>query len=44
MIGCGATAIATQYYIFKETHDSNAIILKKQMDVESRLKALEGKK
>ena len=44
MIGCGVTAVVTQFYIFKELHDGNTIILKKQMDIESRLKTLEGKK
>jgi hypothetical protein len=33
MVGAGVTALATQYYIFKELHQSNKIILDKQKDV-----------
>jgi uncharacterized membrane protein YoaK (UPF0700 family) len=33
MVGAGVTALATQFYIFKELHQSNKIILDKQKDV-----------
>ena len=44
MLGLDVTAVVTKCFIFKESYDGNAIILKKEMYIESRLKTLEGKK
>mmetsp|Transcript_37016 Transcript_37016/g.41346 ORF Transcript_37016/g.41346 Transcript_37016/m.41346 type:complete len:96 (-) Transcript_37016:1328-1615(-) len=40
-LGAGLTALATQYYIFQEINNGNMIMMKKQIDIEARLKNLE---
>lgn len=42
VIGAGLTALATQFYIFKELRDGNTVMLEKQKEIEKRLKKLEG--
>mmetsp|Transcript_16112 Transcript_16112/g.20436 ORF Transcript_16112/g.20436 Transcript_16112/m.20436 type:complete len:91 (-) Transcript_16112:230-502(-) len=41
IVGAGVSALASQYFIYKELVDGNAVILKKQKDMEKRLGALE---
>jgi hypothetical protein len=43
LVGAGFTALASQYYIFRELHDGNASMLKKQKEIEQRLNKLEKK-
>jgi len=40
-VGAGLTALATQYYIFQDINDGNKIMIKRQLDIEARLKNLE---
>lgn len=40
-VGAGLSALATQYYIYQEIVDGNAIILKKQKEFDQRLSNLE---
>jgi hypothetical protein len=41
LIGAGLTALGTQYLIFEELRKSNALMIDKQRDMESRLAKLE---
>lgn len=41
LVGAGLSALATQYYIYQELVDGNAIMLKKQKELEQRLSKLE---
>ena len=41
IVGAGVSALASHYFIYKELVDGNAVILKKQKDLEKRLGALE---
>jgi hypothetical protein len=44
VIGAGVTALATQYFIFKEVKEGNKLMLLKQQELEVRLTNLEKKK
>jgi len=43
IVGAGISALASQYYIYKELVAGNEIILNKQKNLEQRLKKLEKK-
>ena len=43
-VGAGLTALGTHYLIFEELRKSNALMIEKQKQMESRLLALEKKK
>mmetsp|Transcript_15246 Transcript_15246/g.22331 ORF Transcript_15246/g.22331 Transcript_15246/m.22331 type:complete len:88 (-) Transcript_15246:216-479(-) len=43
LVGAGLSALASQYYIYNELVEGNAVILKEQKMLEARLKKLEKK-
>ena len=44
LVGAGATALATEVYIFAEVREGNLEMLRRQGEIERRLAALEKKK
>jgi hypothetical protein len=44
LVGAGLTALATQFYIFKELRDQNTVLLARQKAIEARLNKLEAGK
>jgi hypothetical protein len=44
LVGAGATALVTQFYIFSEIRAGNSAMLAKQLELEKRVQKLEGKK
>ena len=43
-VGAGMTALAGEFFIFKEVREGNLTMLKKQKELEKRIAALEKKK
>lgn len=41
-VGAGLTAIATQFYIFKELKEGNEVMIRKQRELEKRITKLES--
>ncbi len=41
LVGAGLSALASQYYIYQELVNGNAIILKKQKELDARLSKVE---
>ena len=44
LVGAGMTALAAEFYIFKEVKEGNLEMLKRHKELEKRLAALENKK
>ncbi len=43
LVGAGMTALAAEFYIFKEVKDGNLEMLKRHKELEKRIAALEKK-
>jgi hypothetical protein len=43
LVGAGMTALAGEFYIFKEVRDGNLEMLKRHKELEKRIAALEKK-
>jgi hypothetical protein len=44
LVGAGLTALATEFYIFKEVREGNVELLRRHKEIEVRVAALEKKK
>ncbi len=44
LVGAGLTALATEFYLFKEVREGNVELLRRHKEIEVRIAALERKK